>query len=823
MKTMAMNSSANSKELDSILSSTLNSNEKLKAMRNLRASLPEAGDLADRWQLEYARLQITVGQRLEARRNLEPLTGRGRTGSIATGAHALMSRLERENHDLSAAMRHAGSAFAAADTCCDKRLADLTTGTAYFGFAEMENARESFAKASRSSCGCKEERLINAEALHGLGSVCLWQQQYPEASEIFTRLLSTACAEAEADPKEPRWRAIQTEAYDGLRSVDVAYGRLREALSHAREAYRCSVRRLALDRSSLDAVSATANSQLHLSRRMSALEQPRAEATARKGLSMYHKVMLADPTPMNSRWYALAHRDVAEILTADGESRSDSAKALLDTGLNILTNLRAATPDHPWLCYLSAGLLEARGDLQSDSAPQAAVSDYDAALDLLRSLPKFTGGLDRAAGVMVMRGDALNVAGRREDAEAAYEAAMSMQKELLSQRPHDSFRIYKSTFPQTRLASLLVNEDSARAVKLAAPAVTAMRKVVMSDRQPFYVGRLANCLQRLADTEADVSSLAKAVKLQGESISLYEELARSVGGPWVDCQSYGYRRMADWYKALGRSKAAKKAADKSLDIARRLADRKDTYGNRSEVASSLSTLADIQHRLMGNALAAGASYGEAAAIYAKLVNEYPHKISARRWFFYKLVGMADTIRDTAGTRSALGCYRVALSHLQRLIEISDTLPHKRDLGLIYERIALSYIAMQESESAVHYAELALELCREVVERSGGSSTFWLADLTLRLDHLGILKLEQGDATAAAKLFAESKALLERLIALEKDNVDWTRQWVLVTQRLAEASEKCDCLFGDPKELRRKSCEVISRMEARGVQLEELCP
>lgn len=785
--------------LNSVLSTGLPCEQRLEALAEMRSELPATGPLADRWLLEYARMQASVGQSAEAYENLSQLVqGNGLEARVARDAHILLSRIQRQQHQLDSAYSHARRAVEINDTQSLTQDALLELGNVYLSMSQLEDAQASFRRVAESRGARAEDDYSSAKAVERLANICLWQQDYSDAKTHFKKSLFLAHQALRENPDDPQWVSLEVDSFAGLGCVAAAFGEVLEALAYACAGYRNSAKGLRKDGSCLANTTTVAYSLSNLATRLSTMHRhSQAETASRKALEMTRQVMLREPgVPHSRRDYAEANLDLARVLLANNSLNSESTEAYIDTGLGLIAELRAKAPDHHWLTYKMATMLDTQGDLHARNDPVAAVSDYESSFELLSKLP--AGNVtwsDRAAMAMMWRGDALKAAGRRTEAEAAYRRASDAQNVLLGRNPEDPYRTSRATLPQTRLSSLLLMEDAVQARELAKAALGSMRRVVSKDSHPVYRGRLGDCLGRVAEAESDRTNLMGAIDLQREAISLFSELEQEVGPPWEDRTGYEHRRIADWLRALGRVDEAKEAANTSIKIARRDVERQDSYATWHELGCAIATLGDVEYRGTHDFAQAGAAYAEAAAIYGKLADEYPGKPAARRWFAYRLIGLGDVIKETEGARRALGCYVMAYEHLSQPLADSHTVSHKRDIGVSLERIALSHMALHDNDTAMHYAQRALECRREVTERTGGNSAFWQYDLALSLDHLGITKLEKGYAGEALELFTESKAVLEELLVRDPENTDWNHTRSMVLNRIDEARQTSGNLFG----------------------------
>jgi tetratricopeptide (TPR) repeat protein len=261
--------------------------------------------------------------------------------------------------------------------------------------------------------------------------------------------------------------------------------------------------------------------------------------------------------------------------------------------------------------------------------------------------------------------------GRREEALAAVEEALSIQRELAVGRP-DAFRPGLAISLNNLAASLAGLGRREEALAAAQEATDLYRERAVANSDAFR-SDLAHSLNNLAIQLSDLGRWEEALAAVEEALRLYWELAAGHPDAFRPGLALSLNNLAIQLAGLGRREEALAAVEEALSIRRELAaGRPDSF--RPGLALSLNNLA-IQLVILGRRDEALAAVEEAVGLYRELT-----AVSADAF----RPGLAASLANLSLSLSRLGRREEALAASQEAVAIRRELAARWPYAYIHE-------------------------------------------------------------------------------------------------------------------------------------------
>ena len=348
--------------------------------------------------------------------------------------------------------------------------------------------------------------------------------------------------------------------------------------------------------------------------------------------------------------------------------------------------------------------------------------------------------------------------GRREDALAAIEEAVTIRRELAAARP-DAFGPHLADSLNNlsnRLGGLGRPEDALAAVEEAAGLYRELAAV----RPDAFGPDLASSLNNLSNRLGDLGRPEDALAAVEEAAGLYRELAAARPDAFGPDLASSLNNLSNRLGDLGRPEDALAAIEEAVTIHRELAAaRPDAFG--PDLATSLNNLS-LRLGDLGRREDALAAIEEAVTIRRELAAARPDAFGPH---------LADSLNNLSNRLGGLGRREDALAAIEEAVTIHRELAAARpdafgpDLAGSLNNLAASLAGLGRREDALAAVEEATGLYRELAAVRPDA---FVPDLARSLNNLaaslaGLRRRE--DALAASE---EAVAIRRELAAARPD-------------------------------------------------------
>ena len=317
--------------------------------------------------------------------------------------------------------------------------------------------------------------------------------------------------------------------------------------------------------------------------------------------------------------------------------------------------------------------------------------------------------------------------GRREDALAAVVEAVTVYRPLAAARPVP-FIVHLARSLNNlslRLADLGRREDALAPI---VEAVSVYRQLATPGTDAF-TSELATSLNNLSNRLADLGRREEALASIEEAVSVCRELATARPDAFTPDLARLLNNLSAALGGLGRREEALAAIEEATSVHRQLATaRPDAF--TPELARSLDNLAAAL-RGLGRREAALAASGEAVAIYRQLAAARPDAFTAE--LARSLSNLSLQLADLGGREEALAASGEAVAIYRQLAAARPDV-FTAELARSLSNLSLQLADLGGREEALAAAEEAVSLGRQLVAARLDAST---PDLTGSLDNLAL--------------------------------------------------------------------------------------
>ena len=254
--------------------------------------------------------------------------------------------------------------------------------------------------------------------------------------------------------------------------------------------------------------------------------------------------------------------------------------------------------------------------------------------------------------------------GRREEALAAAEEAVSLRRRLASERP-DAF-LPDLAMSLNNLANMLSDLGRREEALAAAEEAVSLYRRLASERPDAFLPDLAMSLNNLANRLSDLGRREEALVAAEEDVSLYRRLSSERPDAFLPDLAMSLNNLANMLSDLGRREEALAAAEEAVSLYRRLAsERPDAF--LPDLAMSLNNLANRLSDL-GRREEALVAAEEAVSLYRRLSSERPDAF---------LPDLAMSLNNLANRLSDLGRREEALAAAEEAVSLRRRLASER--------------------------------------------------------------------------------------------------------------------------------------------------
>ncbi|MCX4244535.1 tetratricopeptide repeat protein [Paraliomyxa miuraensis] len=369
------------------------------------------------------------------------------------------------------------------------------------------------------------------------------------------------------------------------------------------------------------------------------------------------------------------------------------------------------------------------------------------ATDGLKALGRIEGvaeeELDHRARRMDKKGLHLSEVGRREEALASTQEAVTVYRELAKHRS-DAFRpnLAASLNHLGAMQSELgLREDALASTQEA----VAIRRELAKHRPDAFLLDLAMSLNNLGIRQSELGLREEALASTQEAMAVYRELAKHRPDAFLPDLAMSFNNLGNAQSELGLREDALASTQEAVTVYRELAKhRPDAF--LLDLAMSLNNLG-IRQSELGLREEALASTQEAVTVYRELAKHRPDAF---------LPDLAMSLNNLGNRQSELGLREEALASTQEAVTMHRELAkHRPDAFLPHLAMSLNNLGTMQSElglreDALASTQEAVAIRRELAKHRPDA---FLPNLAASLNNLGISQSELGlreDALASTQ-------------------------------------------------------------------------
>jgi tetratricopeptide (TPR) repeat protein len=308
---------------------------------------------------------------------------------------------------------------------------------------------------------------------------------------------------------------------------------------------------------------------------------------------------------------------------------------------------------------------------------------------------------------------------------------------------------------------ILLSNAGRRAEALAAgeEAVTLVRELAAKNRDAFLPD-LASALNNLGIRYSDLGRREEALAASEEAVTLHRELVAKNRDAFLPNLAGALNNLGNRYSNLGRREDALAASEEAATLRRELvAKNRDAF--LPDLAGALNNLG-IRYSDLGRREEALAASEEAVTLHRELV-------AKNRDAF--LPDLAGALNNLGGDLSRLGRREEALAASEEAVPLHRELVAKNrdaflpDLAMALNNLGAVRSKLDRREEALAASEEAVTLRRELVAKNRGAS---LPDLASALTNLGVMRSHLGRREEALAASEEAVTLRKELVAKNRD-------------------------------------------------------
>ncbi len=272
--------------------------------------------------------------------------------------------------------------------------------------------------------------------------------------------------------------------------------------------------------------------------------------------------------------------------------------------------------------------------------------------------------------------------------------------------------------------------------------------------------------------------------------------------------SISLERLGDVRIQAGDTDGALKAYQERLNFARTLLakDAKSLQAKR-DLSVSLNKVGDVRLRA-GDQAGALAAYSEGLDIARDLARQQPGNVEAQRDITVSLTKVGDVKIETGDFDAALNAYQEALDMRQKL---SDAHPGNsqllRDVSVSLTRLGDVKLKKKDSAGALTSYEQSLALARRLALMDSGNAQAQ-RDVSVSLNKIGDMQLDAKNREAARATYTESLDIARHLAESDPGNAQAQTDLVVSLSRAAGVSD-------NPEPLYRESLDILHKLDGEG--------
>ncbi len=231
----------------------------------------------------------------------------------------------------------------------------------------------------------------------------------------------------------------------------------------------------------------------------------------------------------------------------------------------------------------------------------------------------------------------------------------------------------------------------------------------------------------------------------------------------------------------GDARGALAAYDEGLAIIRDLArDDPDNPEFQRQIAIRVIETGDVKLTI-GDTAAAAADYQEGLTIARRLVKKEPGNTQWRRDVFFSLTKIGDLEAQVGDQTAATERYGEAVTIVRRLAKLDPGDP----LLLLDVAEGLCKLGDVDPKERDRDYEAGLRIMRDLAQRYPENSR-WQRELSVSLNKVGDVELQEGDADGAISRYNEALAIVGRLAERDPENLVWLRDVGLSLSKVGDA-------------------------------------
>jgi tetratricopeptide (TPR) repeat protein len=380
---------------------------------------------------------------------------------------------------------------------------------------------------------------------------------------------------------------------------------------------------------------------------------------------------------------------------------------------------------------------------------------------------RIAGERDHLAIAIMNRGIALSNLGRLEEAVAAHDESIAINRELVEKEHRQELR--------NDLARAITNRGTAlkklgrleEAVAAHDGSIAIYRELVEKEHRQVLRNGLAMAVMNRGIALSNLGRLEEAVAAYGESIAIYRELVQ---------QEHRQELRNDLARAivnrgnalqnLGRLEEAVAAYGESGAIYRELVEKEHRQELRNDLAMAIMNRGSARWSL-GQLEEAVAAYGESIAIYRELV-EKEHRQELRNDLAIAIMNRGSARLSLGQLEEAVAAYGESIAIYRELVEKEHRQELRNELAraIMNRGTALQNLGRLEEAVAAHDGSIAIY--RELVEKE--HRQVLRNDLATAITNRGNALWSLGRLEGAVAAYGESIAIYRELVEKEHRQV-----------------------------------------------------
>ncbi|MFN0182134.1 MAG: tetratricopeptide repeat protein [Gemmatimonadales bacterium] len=355
--------------------------------------------------------------------------------------------------------------------------------------------------------------------------------------------------------------------------------------------------------------------------------------------------------------------------------------------------------------------------------------------------------LNRLAVAVGTFGIRLSNLGRREEALAASQEAVDINRRLAQARP-DAF-LPDLAMSLNNLGIWLSNLGRHEEALAASQEAVDLRRRLAQARPDAFLPGLAMSLHNLGGDLSDLGRREEALAVSQEAVDLYRRFAQTRPDAFLPDLARSLNNLGIWLSHLGRREEALAVSQEAVDLYRRLAQtRPDAI-----LPGLASGLSNLGNRLgdLGRREEALAASQEAVDIRRRLAQARPDAF---------LPDLAVSLHNLGGDLSHLGRREEALAASQEAVDLRRRLAQARpdaflpDLAMSLNNLGNRLGDLGHREEALAASQEAVDIRRRLAQARPDA---FLPHLAMSLDSLGN---RLGDLGHCAEAFAASQEAVD---------------------------------------------------------------